>query len=106
MSSAQGYTAYHWQNQHLKLELTPSPMLFLLGHPLLNKELLSVHYVQATALTHLRWFAVVGLLIMTFILSFFTEGLISLPTVPKLIQLLSLRDGLEPSFDSNIKLLP
>lgn len=49
-------------------------MLFLPGHPLLNKELLSIHYVQATALRHLRWFALFNLHIMRPTLSLFTNG--------------------------------
>ena len=65
--------------------------------------------MQATALTHLRWFAVFGLHIMRLILSFFTNGkprVSKFTHLAKLIQLLSLRDGLEPRFDSNIKLFP
>lgn len=34
------------------------------------------------------------------------QGSVSLPTLPKFIQQLSLRAGLEPGFDSNLKLIP
>lgn len=67
-------------------------MLFLLGHLLLYKELLSVHYVHTalTALTHLRWFAVFGLHIMRLILSFFANGK---PRVSKLTHLAQAYSG-------------